>query len=259
MIHITRRGANHGWPFREGPVAGPRTGAPADFTNNAAHRYTPALYNYAHGTGNFQGNSVIGGRVYRGRRIPALDGAYIFADSVRGHVWSLRRQSSATPLVERLTALNVGVAFGEDPRDGELLAAAINAGQIQRLTATPSGDPTFPKTLAETGAFTDPARLTPHPAFEAYEVNLPFWSDFAVKQRWFSLPPRQTVSFSEDSPWLTPPGGGFITIWKQQVFSCDNVRGFLDVMRVIHIGSHSCAVGRGAVPGFFIFNQTIIP
>ena len=220
MVHVTGRGANHGWPFREGPVAGPRTGAPADFTNNAAHRYTPALYNYAHGTGNFQGNSVIGGRVYRGRRIPALDGAYIFADSVRGHVWSLRRQPSGPPQVERLTALNVGVAFGEDPRDGELLAAAINAGQIQRLTTTPSGDPTFPKTLAETGAFTDPARLTAHPAFDAYEVNLPFWSDFAVKQRWFSLPPRQTVSFSEDSPWLTPAG----TVWMKH-FELELTRG----------------------------------
>lgn len=226
MVHITRRGANHGWPFREGPVAGPRTGAPAGFMTDAAHRFTPAIHSYSHGTGNFQGNAVTGGRVYRGRRIPALDGAYVFADSARGHVWSLRRDPAGPPTVERLTALAIGVAFGEDPRDGELLAAAYNAGQIQRLVATPSGDPPIPRTLAETGAFIDPVRLTPNPAFEAYEVNLPFWSDFAVKRRWFSLPPRRTVSFSEDSPWITPPG----TVWMKH-FELELTRGVPDSRR----------------------------
>lgn len=212
MVHVSRKGANHGWSYREGNVAGPRTGAPADFLTNPAYNYVPPIHVYPHGSGVSAGNSITGGRVYRGNRISALHGAYIFADYVSGNVWSLRRRDGTTPLVERLGGLANVVAFGADPRNGDILAAQIGTGRIMRLTATAgaSGTP-FPPTLADTGAFSDINTLDVSPAFTAYDVNLPFWSDFAVKRRWFHVPPGQNINFSAKSAWSTPAG----SVWMK--------------------------------------------
>ncbi|MFZ4733904.1 MAG: PQQ-dependent sugar dehydrogenase, partial [Pirellulales bacterium] len=96
MVFVSRAGANHGWPFREGRVAGPRTGAPVGFLTEPAFRHVPPVHVYAHGSGNDRGNSITGGRVYRGGRITALHGAYVFADYVNGNVWALRRDAAGT-------------------------------------------------------------------------------------------------------------------------------------------------------------------
>lgn len=76
---------NFGWRLREGFVAtptGPNVGgrAPADNVN-------PILA-YRHGNGDFQGNSVAGGIVYRGP-VEEFQGMYIFADSVSRNIWGI--------------------------------------------------------------------------------------------------------------------------------------------------------------------------
>ena len=68
----------------------------------------------------------------------------------------------------------------------------------------------LPPTLAETGAFSDPAALTPAAGVVAYDVNVPFWSDGAQKRRWFCLPdPSQHIGFARDGNWSFPAG----TVW----------------------------------------------
>src|SRR6185369_3448623 len=44
-----------------------------------------------------------------------------------------------------------------------------------------------------------------------YTINVPFWSDNAIKSRWFSLPDTNlTVGFSRADNWLFPTGAVWI-------------------------------------------------
>ncbi|MBL9126275.1 MAG: PQQ-dependent sugar dehydrogenase, partial [Verrucomicrobiales bacterium] len=181
-VFLGRKGANHGWPFREGPIAGPRQGAPTGFLTDPAFDYVAPVHSYSHGNGPSQGRSITGGFVYRGRRFPELAGAYVFADYVSGNVWSLRRQNAGAPRVERLLG-EVGIsAFGPDPRDGDILIADLDGGRVLRLVPGSATGQPLPATLADTGAFADLANLTPVAGVVPYEVNLPFWSDGAEKR-----------------------------------------------------------------------------
>jgi len=210
-IAVTRLGANHGWAIREGTVAGPLPG-PVGFTTNPAFNFVPPVYAYNHGSGPMQGDSVTGGFVYRGSRLAQLHGAYIFSDYVRGNVWTLRRRPGQPPLVERIAGQNALSAFGPDPRNGDVLAAHHTGNRILRLryNTTFTGNP-IPPTLADTGAFADLTTLKPVPSLIPYEINLPFWSDNARKQRWLFVPGSDRLGFSPDSAWSSPPG----TIWMK--------------------------------------------
>ena len=72
-------GANFGWPIMEGtrPYRGGSTAG-----------LTPPVAEYLHGSGTRQGNSVIGGMVYRGP-IEQLQGLYVFADFITPNVWTV--------------------------------------------------------------------------------------------------------------------------------------------------------------------------
>jgi glucose/arabinose dehydrogenase/mono/diheme cytochrome c family protein len=211
-VFVSRSGANHGWAFREGNIAGPKSGsAPANFLTNPAFQHVPPVWAYGRGSGAMQGFAVTGGRVYRGTRLSQLYGAYVFADYGSGNVWSLRRNGAAAPTVTRLLGLSGIAAFGVDPRNGDLLMANHSAGGIHRLNydASFTGTP-LPPTLAETGAFTDLATLTPNPGIVPYTVNLPFWSDGATKRRWFSVPATNlTLTFQRTETWGAPAS----TVW----------------------------------------------
>jgi uncharacterized repeat protein (TIGR03806 family) len=209
-IFITRSGANHGWPFREGPVAGPRSGAPAGFTTNPAFNHVAPLHSYTHGSGPTQGRSITGGFVYRGTRFPALVGAYVFADYVSGNVWSLRRQAVGAPRVERLLGEGGISAFGPDPRDGDILIADLDGGRVLRLVPGTAGGQPLPATLADTGAFARLDTLTPVAGVVPYDVNLPFWSDGAEKRRWFHVPGTNRLTFTATGPWLSPTGSVWV-------------------------------------------------
>ncbi len=211
-VTLSRAGANHGWAYLEGRVAGPKNGAaPAGFTSNPAFNYVGPLYVYTHGSGSMRGNSITGGVVYRGARLAALHGDYIFADYVSGNVWSLRRRDGQVPLITRLLGQGGISAFGTDPRNGDVLACDHSGGRIRRLgyNATFTGLP-LPPTLADTGAFADLATLTPTAGVVPYSVNLSFWSDGATKRRWFSVPDTNLfLTFNTNGAWGAPAG----TVW----------------------------------------------
>jgi glucose/arabinose dehydrogenase/mono/diheme cytochrome c family protein len=211
-VFVSRAGANHGWAFREGELAGPRSGAPAGFTTNPAFQYVAPIWTYPHVSGTGGGFSVTGGFVYRGSRLGQLFGAYILADYVTGNVWALRRPSGGgRGTATRLTGYANIAAFGPDPRNGDVLAANHETGHIVRLdyNSTFTGA-RLPEQLSQTGAFRDLATLDPQPGLVPYDVNLPFWSDAAAKRRWFSIPDtNRFIQFNRDDAWLTPPG----TVW----------------------------------------------
>ena len=70
-----------------------------------------------------------------------------------------------------------------------LLDAALRA----ELIPLPAQAEAMPKLLSQTGAFSDLASLQPAAELLPYDLNVPFWSDGAAKQRWIVLPARTTA------------------------------------------------------------------
>ena len=79
MVSTTQPGRNFGWRFLEGTQP---------FSGTAPAGLTPPVTEYRHGTGPRQGDSVTGGYVYRGPVAPLRD-RYVFADFVRGNIWTI--------------------------------------------------------------------------------------------------------------------------------------------------------------------------
>ena len=79
LLRPTDAGANFGWPILEGTAV---------FRGGSTAGLTPPVAEYLHGTGTRQGNTVIGGYVYRGG-IEQLQGQYVFADFITPNVWSI--------------------------------------------------------------------------------------------------------------------------------------------------------------------------
>jgi uncharacterized repeat protein (TIGR03806 family) len=209
------RGGNYEWAFREGLTTGAKwSSRPPGWTGSH-----PPIYDYTHGSGTFQGRSVTGGFVYRGQNIPSLHGKYIFGDYVSGNIWSLA-DSTPSPVVERITGEGGIVSFYPDPSNGDVLLADIDSGMIRRLVSQPVVN-AFPQTLAQTGLFADPQALVPNPGMHPYEINLPFWSDHALKRRWFGQTSlAQTIGFSAEGNWSLPAG----TVWVKH-FDLETERG----------------------------------
>ncbi len=114
-------GINWGWSAREGFHAF-RGAAPGDARD--------PLLETTHSDGNC---AIVGGYVYRGHAIPALDGVYVFGDDCRrdlvGAVAAAGRvvsQRDLGPTISELTS------FGEDPA-GEVYAVS-RRGTVFRLT-----------------------------------------------------------------------------------------------------------------------------
>lgn len=91
----------------------------------------------------------------------------------------------------------------------------------QRLSGSATTATTLPATLSATGAFSDLATLTPNVGIVAYAPNVTFWSDYAIKSRWFSIKNlTDTVVFSADGHWTLPTG----MVWIKQ-FDFETARG----------------------------------
>ena len=203
-VNLIEKGLNYGWKYREGTVATVGVGAPpANWTD-----FNPVdpTWEYLHnGQPNFNGFSVTGGRVYRGTSLPEdVQGAYIFADFVTGHIWALTRDDSSTNVV-RLTGDDGIAAIGTDPSNGDILLCDYSENSVKRLVYTDVAGDDFPQLLSQTGAFADTETLTPNPGVVAYEPKLPFWSDHAIKTRWFAVPDLVGLfGFNEHGNWSLP-------------------------------------------------------
>jgi glucose/arabinose dehydrogenase len=111
-----QEGFNFGWPFVEGTQVH-HPGAPP--------HVTAPLFAYRHDE---VGPAAIGGRVYRGSAIPALDGAYVFAD-MAGTVFGVGAGDQVTKLTLHLSGVVTGFGIGPD---GELYATTHTEG-VKRI------------------------------------------------------------------------------------------------------------------------------
>lgn len=78
-------------------------------------------------------------------------------------------------------------------------------------------DGPLPAHLSQTGLFTNAATLTPADTLIPYTVNVPLWSDAAIKTRWFTVPndgaPYQAgeqIGFAPTGEWTFPSGTIFV-------------------------------------------------
>lgn len=195
-INIVQRGAHHGWYYSEGTKRWPFP-VPEDGIVDPIHEYEHT-----------QGRMAITGSLfYRGTRYPELDSAYLFSD-FGGPVYAMRRLPDgrhATP--ELIATTQASVTLGLDPLDGSILLGGIGVNRLVRTVAVAEPPPAL---LSQTGLFGSVGELRPAPGMFAYDVNQAFWSDDAIKTRWFGVSePSGVIGFDPVQPWTAPAG----TIW----------------------------------------------
>lgn len=122
-IDRIEKGGNYGWNPREGRHEF-RGGKPGKF----GHDYVEPVAEYQHG----EGVSVTGGHVYRGKRLPTLQGVYLYADYAFGTIWGMRcgEAGCGDPVVvwRRGGQRSMWSSFGE-LNDGELVLCAFDGGE----------------------------------------------------------------------------------------------------------------------------------
>ncbi len=127
-------GENYGWRLREGNIQTPSSvgGAPPP-------GYVGPILDYARSVG----GTIIGGYVYRGSAIPALQGKYIFGDFLAGKIFALDYDGTTASNFQDITSMlfptRVGgftlqnpSSFGEDA-NGELYIVDLTAGAVYKI------------------------------------------------------------------------------------------------------------------------------
>ncbi|HVJ66714.1 MAG TPA: PQQ-dependent sugar dehydrogenase [Caulifigura sp.] len=120
-IDIVKPGKNYGWNFQEGTKP---------FGNVAAAPGTEVvtpIWEYDHQVG----KSITGGFVYRGKKLPELQGKYLYADYVSGLIWALKYDEGAGKVLsnESIPSDKLPiVSWGED-----------EAGEAYFMVVTPTG------------------------------------------------------------------------------------------------------------------------
>lgn len=121
-IDIITKGGNYGWNRREGwhPFGKKGKGPGPEFIE--------PIWEYHHSIG----KSITGGLVYRGTRLPDLNGHYVYGDYVSAKIWALKydesnkRVAANRPIKDRNLPI---VSFGEDERGDIYLLTTSTSGQ----------------------------------------------------------------------------------------------------------------------------------
>lgn len=132
-IDLIVKGGNYGWDVMEGG----HCNAPWEpqACSSAGFEFPIATYGHPN-VDPSGGNAVVGGYVYRGTRIPALVGRYLFADFLSSRVWALTPEGVRSPAWHRDELMTVGFlpsSFGVDA-EGEILIVDYG-GTVYRLVA----------------------------------------------------------------------------------------------------------------------------
>lgn len=119
---------NFGWKIMEGSACFSRDACPASTpVCGATELSLPILENSLAGAN----CAVIGGFAYRGHRLPALEGRYLFGDYCSGNIWAARGSQAGWIRDDLPFDLPTLTTFGET-RVGEILLAT-QSGQLYAL------------------------------------------------------------------------------------------------------------------------------
>ncbi len=129
-VDIVEKGQNYGWKIMEGfHCFSPPSGCDMN-------GLTLPIWEYNHSIG----QSITGGYVYRGSKVPELAGKYIYADFVSGRIWSLAYDGVNNAVNTELLNSTLNIAsFGID-ESRELYICAFD-GRIYRFKSSVVGIP----------------------------------------------------------------------------------------------------------------------
>lgn len=131
-INLVIAGGNYGWSLKEGSlcyggqVRVRKGSCTDDDLRDPIHEYRRA-----------EGRAIIGGKFYRGGKIEALSGAFLFADYTSGRLWALRPGAiwHGNQVGSQISALGgFGIApttFGRD--DSGEVYVGVQSGRIYKL------------------------------------------------------------------------------------------------------------------------------
>ncbi len=207
-INQLEKGANYGWPFREGTEDRPDL---MQRPSTIIGTIKDPLFHYVHGGGS---NCIVGGYIYRGTAHPALVGKYVFGDYGSNAIWSINLDGTDQQL---LATSSVRFATMAQDSSGEIYIGAIGNHPLYSLNFEPINDNAGalspPQLLSQTGLFTNTEDLTISEGIIPYTVNAALWSDNSEKQRWIAIPndgvhntPEEQISFYEKTDWKFPTG-----------------------------------------------------
>lgn len=195
-VNRVERGGHHGWFWKEGtqpwPFSYPESGL------------VDPIFEYEHNEGRV---AITGSCFVDDPRVPDLRDTYLFADW-SGPVYAMRRMADGRHAPPELLGFQRAIAtIGQDPSDGAILLGGDGMFVLEREQRVVR----MPADLTATGFFESVEELRPRPGLIAYEVNQPFWSDHAVKRRWFALPTGEgRVGFDPSRPWKAPVGTAWV-------------------------------------------------
>ncbi len=199
-VNLVTRNGNYGWPITEGAAC----------VTSGCNR--TGLTDPIYAVPRSDAQAITGGYVYRGTQTTDLAGQYIFGDFASKMFGAVIAGSGGTYTARQLIApydtnsINVS-SFGE-ATDGELFALDYVGGRIHRLAfsnGSGGGSAVVPTLLSATGCVNSGNPRLPAAGMVGYDINAPFWSDNAEKERFFALP-STTASFTpgSDGDWTTP-------------------------------------------------------
>lgn len=124
-INIIRSGGNYGWNIREAkhkfdPTVKKAAPTPPDAPQKGL---IDPIFEYHHDIG----KSITGGEVYRGKKVPALQGKYVYADYVTSRLWGLNYNAKKDSVTanQPIDSPNLPVmSFGSDEH-GELYFTTV--------------------------------------------------------------------------------------------------------------------------------------
>jgi glucose/arabinose dehydrogenase len=134
-VSLVESGGNYGWPIREGTSCFNALDWSQPLESCPTNGLSEPILAYAH-----QGDlsAIIGGVVYHGTSIPALNGGYIFGDWGRGNGHLFVARSPAIGSAPwKVTEIQVE-GFDNQPKIGQLLGIGQDeAGELYLLTKAP--------------------------------------------------------------------------------------------------------------------------
>lgn len=203
QIYRVQRGGNYGWSVTEGshPFRPDRERGPSPIL--------APIVEHDHAVA----RSITGGYVYRGNRLPALHGAYLYGDYDTGKIWSFRYDGETVSDHQELLQSRIRmVSFGQDSQ-GEIYVVDHMGGQLHQLVSTPASelDSVFPRQLSQTGLFASVSDHTPAVGVISFDINAPQWLDGANAQRFLAIPGDATVEFDTV---VYPPVPGSPLGWR---------------------------------------------
>ncbi|MSQ96280.1 MAG: hypothetical protein EXR98_17245 [Gemmataceae bacterium] len=120
-IMLIEKGGNYGWSLRES--LHPFSAKGVDRND----KMVEPIWEYHHNVG----KSITGGHVYRGKKLPELDGHYLYGDYITTKIWGLKYDEAKKRVVANRLIRDPNVpilSFGEDEH-----------GEVYLLTTTISG------------------------------------------------------------------------------------------------------------------------